>query len=69
MNSAKWTAFAISYQCVFAYAVSLVIYQIGSAFAGNLNIVGLIVALVVLAIGLYFLLRPNKYLKKAKNSK
>ena len=69
MNSAKWTAFAISYQCVFAYAVSLVIYQIGSAFAGNLNIVGLIVALVVLATGLYFLLRPNKYLKKAKNSK
>ena len=69
MNSAKWTAFAISYQCLFAYAVSLIIYQIGLAFTGNLNIVGLIAALVVLAVGLYFLLRPNKYQKKAKKSK
>lgn len=69
MNSAKWTTFAIAYQCLFAYAVSLIIYQIGSAFTGGLNVVGLIAALVVLAVGLYFLLRPNKYLKKAKKSK
>ena len=69
MNSAKWTAFAISYQCLFAYAVSLIIYQIGSAFTPDLNVVGLIAALVVLAVGLYFLLRPNKYQKKAKKSK
>ncbi len=69
MNSAKWTAFAITYQCVFAYAVSLIIYQIGSAFTPDLNVVGLIAALVVLAVGLYFLLRPNKYQKKAKKSK
>ncbi len=32
MNSAKWTLFAIGYQCVFAYAVSLIIYQVGSIF-------------------------------------
>ena len=69
MNSAKWTTFAIAYQCLFAYAVSLIIYQIGSAFAGDLNVVGLIAALVVLAVGLYFLLRPNKYTPKAKKSK
>jgi len=69
MNSAKWTAFAISYQCLFAYAVSLVIYQVGCAFTGDLHIVGLIAALVVLAVGLYFLLRPNKYAAKAKKSK
>ncbi len=68
MNSAKWTAFAISYQCLFAYAISLMIYQLGSAFSGNVNVVGLIAALVVLAVGLYFLLRPNKYQKKAKKS-
>jgi ferrous iron transport protein B len=69
MNSAKWTAFAIGYQCLFAYAVSLIVFQIGSAFTGSLNIVGLIAALVVLVVGLYFLLRPNKYAAKAKKSK
>ncbi|MGN0568140.1 MAG: ferrous iron transporter B [Acutalibacteraceae bacterium] len=60
MNSAKWTWFAIGYQCVFAYAVSLMIYQIGSAFTGNLNIVGLIAAIAVLVFMLYMLLKPYK---------
>lgn len=60
MNSAKWTWFAIGYQCVFAYAVSLIIYQIGSAFTGSLNIVGLIVAIAVLVFMLYMLLKPYK---------
>ena len=73
MNSAKWTWFAIGYQCVFAYAVSLIIYQIGSAFTGNLNIVGLIVAIAVLVFMLYMLLKPykesTKLTKKVKVSK
>ena len=60
MNSAKWTWFAIGYQCVFAYATSLMIYQIGSAFTGNLNIVGLIAAIAVLVFMLYMLLKPYK---------
>ena len=60
MNSAKWTWFAIGYQCAFAYAVSLMIYQIGSAFTGNLNIVGLIAAIAVLVFMLYMLLKPYK---------
>ena len=55
MNSAKWTWFAIGYQCLFAYAISLVIYQFGSAFTGNLNIIGLIAAIAVLAVILYML--------------
>ena len=55
MNSAKWTWFAILYQCVFAYAVSLLIYQFGSAFTGNLNVLGLIAAIVVLAVFVYML--------------
>lgn len=55
MNSAKWTAFAIGYQCVFAYAISLIVYQIGSAFTGGLNVVGLIFALLVLCFMLYML--------------
>ena len=60
MNSAKWTAFAIGYMCVFAYAVSLIVYQIGSAFTGNLNIVGLIIALIAVAGMLYMLFKPYK---------
>lgn len=60
MNNAKWTWFAIGYQCAFAYVVSLMIYQFGSAFSGNLNIVGLIFAIAILAIMVYMILRPYK---------
>ena len=60
MNSAGWTLFAVGYQCVLAYAVSLVIYQIGSAFTGNLNAVGLIFAVAVIAFVIYMLARPYK---------
>lgn len=60
MNSAKWTAFAILYQCGFAYAISLMINQIGSAFTGNLNIIGLIVAIVLIIGMLYMLFKPHK---------
>ncbi|MGN0601302.1 MAG: nucleoside recognition domain-containing protein, partial [Oscillospiraceae bacterium] len=60
MNSAKWTWFAIGYQCVFAYAMSLIIYQIGSVFAGNMNIIGLIAAILVLAFICYMLFKPYK---------
>ena len=60
MNSAKWTWFAIGYQCVFAYAVALMIFQIGSIFTGNVNVIGLIAALLVLAGILYMLFRPYR---------
>ena len=60
MNSPKWTLFAVGYQCVFAYAISLMIYQFGSAFSGNLNIIGVICALAVLAFILYMLFKPYK---------
>ena len=60
MNSAKWTAFAIGYMCVFAYAVALMIYQFGSALNGEVHIVGLIAAVAVLAYMIYMLLRPYK---------
>ena len=64
MNSAKWTLFAIGYQTVLAYSVSLVVYQLGSAFTGNLNIFGLIAALLVVAFALFMLFRPkNKALR------
>ena len=64
MNSAKWTWFAIGYQCLFAYAIALMIYQFGSVFIGHLNIVGLIAAVAVLALILYMLFRPYKESKK-----
>ena len=60
MNNAKWTAFAIGYMCLFAYAVALVIYQIGSAINGSVNIIGLIAAIGVLAFVGYMLFKPYK---------
>lgn len=60
MNNGKWTAFAITYQCVFAYAVSLIIYQIGSLFTGSVNIIGLIAALLIVAFLVYMLAKPYK---------
>ena len=66
MNSAKWTVFAIGYQCTLAYAVSLMIYQFGSAFSGNVNVIGLIAACLVLAFAVFMLVRPSKYVKKFK---
>lgn len=60
MNSAKWTWFAIGYQCAFAYVVSLIIYQIGSLFTGNANVLGVIVAALLIVGACYLLFRPYK---------
>ena len=60
MNSAKWTMFAIGYQCVFAYAVSLMVFQFGLLFAGQWNVIGLAAAVLVLGFMLYMLFRPYK---------
>jgi len=61
MNSGKWTAFAITYMCVFAYAISLIVYQLGAWFIGAGNVVGTIVAALVLALLVYLLARKNQY--------
>ncbi|WP_297141547.1 ferrous iron transport protein B [uncultured Eubacterium sp.] len=61
MNNAKWTWFAVGYQCGFAYVIALIINQVGSMFAGNGNIFGFIVALLAIAAILYMLFRKNKY--------
>lgn len=60
MNSAKWTWFAIGYQCVFAYVISLLIYQYGMLFSGNGNIVGSIFAFILTGVLLFMLFRPYK---------
>ncbi len=60
MNNTRWFLFAIGYQCLLAYVVSLCVYQLGVAFTGGGFGIGAIVA-VVLVIGLiYLLFRPYK---------
>ena len=63
MNSAKWTWFAIGYQCVFAYAIAFMVYHIGRIFTGNVNVIGLIVSILLLAFMIYML-----FIKKYKES-
>jgi len=63
MNSAKWTWFAIGYQTLFAYAVALMIYQFGCMFTGNVHVIGLIAAFLVLGLFIYML-----FFKKYKES-
>ncbi len=60
MNNAKWTAAAIGYMCVFAYAISLIVYNIGMLFSGVFSI-WTVFAFAVLALLVYLLVRPNKY--------
>lgn len=60
MNNAKWFWFAVGYQTGLAYIISLCIYQIGSLFTGNVNIFGLIVAILLVAGFIYLLFRPYK---------
>ena len=71
MNSAKWTWFAIGYQCGFAYAIALMINQFGNLITGNLvvsgdvgttvvNIVSLVAAFALLGLIVYMLVRPYK---------
>ena len=60
MNNAKWTWFAIGYQCAFAYAISLMIHQFGGLFGGTANVIGVIAAAVVLGFMIYMLVRPYK---------
>ena len=67
MNNAKWTWFAIGYQCGFAYVIALLIYQIGSIFTGNMNIIGLIVSILLIA-GMIYMLFIKKYKEANKLS-
>ena len=60
MNNAKWTWFAIGYQCGFAYIIALMINQFGNLFLGHASVIGLIFALAALAGMLYMLFKPYK---------
>ena len=61
MNNAKWTWFAIGYQCVFAYVIALIVYQLGLLFSGAGFGFGTAIAIVLLAALVYLLARPNRY--------
>ena len=60
MNNRKWTWFAIAYQCCFAYVIALAVYQIGRLFVGDVNILGLIVGIAIVAGICFQLFRPFK---------
>ncbi|MDO4804559.1 MAG: ferrous iron transporter B [Lachnospiraceae bacterium] len=60
MNNAKWTWFAILYQCGFAYVIAFMITQFGWAFTGKTNVPGLLLAIAALA-GIIYMLFFKKY--------
>ncbi len=60
MNNWKWTLFAIAYQCVFAYAVALMINQFGGLFTGSVSVIGLIAAFLILGFMIFMLVRPYR---------
>ena len=64
MDSWKWTAFAIGYQCIFAYSVALIINQFGLLLSGDSNIIGLVAAAIVLVAIIALIARPEKKLQK-----
>ena len=64
MNSAKWTWFAIAYQCGFAYCIALMVNQFGNLFTGNVQgvggVIGVVASFLILAGMIYMLVRPYK---------
>ena len=60
MNNAKWTWFAIGYQCGFAYVIALMINQFGLLFTGDVNVIGLIFAIAAFC-GIVYMLFFKKY--------
>ena len=69
MNNAKWTWFAVGYQCGFAYLIALMINQFGNAFTGGLNVIGLIAAIAALALIIYMLFKPYKEATKLSDKR
>lgn len=69
MNNWRWSVFTIAYMTGFAYALSLIIYQLGLWFEGTGNVVGTVFAGLLLAVLGYFLFRPDPYAKKINAAK
>lgn len=60
MNNIKWFWFAIGYQTLFAYAVSLCVYQIGNVMSGGGFGIGTVAAIALVIVFIYLLVRPYK---------
>ena len=63
MNNHKWTWFAIGYQCLFAYIIGFIVYNIGTIVGGAMSpagIIGLVISILIIVFGLYPLFRKNK---------
>ncbi len=68
MNNAKWTWFAILYQCGFAYLIALCINQFGNLFTGTGNVIGVIVSAAVVLFAAYMLFKPYKEATKLSSN-
>lgn len=66
MNNGKWTAFAITYQCVFAYVIALIIYQIGNLIVNGIFGFGTVVAILLIIGLIYLLVRKPKVSDKVE---
>ena len=75
MNNGWWTAFAIGYQCVSAYSVSLIIYQLGTLIGAlsspevvlnPWNVVGSVISVLIIGLACFMLFRPAKNPSKSK---
>jgi ferrous iron transport protein B len=66
MNNAKWTWFAIGWQCLLAYVTAFIIYQLGGLFSGSGNILGGILAIALCALIVWLLVRPYNENQTAK---
>ncbi len=60
MNNTKWFWFAIGYQCIFAYVISLCVYQIGMLVTGGGFGIFTVVAILLIVGMIYLLCRPYK---------
>ena len=59
MASASWTFFALGYQTIFAYVVSMIVFQLGTLFTSGIFTVATAIALILLAVVLFLLFRPS----------
>ena len=68
MNNAKWTWFAIGYQCVFAYVISMCIYQLGMLFTTGAFGIGTVVAIALIGVMIWMLARSGSSSRKLSPS-
>lgn len=72
MNNPKWTAFAVAYQCIFAYITAFVVNQLGNLFTGGsagFGIVGSALSFAIIAVVIWLLFKPYKEATRLIGSK